>query len=918
MYFTRGLNPASVLNRSRQLAPGCVAWSPSGYLLVSSEGMVVNLCDARTGELLRPLVGHSDRVTGLAWSSDSKQLASCSADFTIRLWDIETGSFTTLNGHRGLVTGVAWSPDGSIVASCSNDRTIRLWDPERGAEVRVLEGHTNEVIILSFMGDSGLLASKATDQTLRLWRWQTGESVAILHESEGGSALALNPHSSVAASSNGSNIALWDIVIDLLASPIGETVRYTTAKIALVGDSGVGKTGMGWRLAHGTFKDHPSSHGQQSWVVRELAMTRADGTLCEAVLRDFAGQPDYRLTHAVFLGDVDLALVVFDPTGRQEPLKGVVYWLNQLAYSKRPPHTILVGARIDRGSLTMTQEDLEQFCHARGVTGGFVLTSASTRAGIPELLERIRDQIPWDEMIQTVTTATFKRLKEYVLRLKENVDQRDVLVTPSKLHEMVQAAQPQEQFSHEELITAVKHLEHHGYVTLLRTSSGEEIILLAPDLLIQLAASIPLEARRNTKGLGALDEARLLRCGYDFPETAHLHRQETKVLLDATTERFLERNLCFRERFADQLLLVFPSLINQKRPPREDIDTVEGFSYLVTGAVETVYPALVVLLGYTNTFTRTNQWQDQAEYEMGPGEVCGFRQINEREGQVELELYYGSECAPDTRVLFQALFERFLRHRDVAVTRVPPVNCRKCGYRQPREEVVKRLTSTKLFLHCGDCGTRIDLRDVVELKISRSEQERVEWERAVTDSRTSFETVLVRVKGIVRDRGGSHQSPSCFVSYARGDDRHERWVAGFALDLRNAGIGVVLDEWDNSAIGSSIPRFISRIASSAFVIVVGTVEYRRKWENADGSMVAAEFDLIQVRLTKKEADKETVLPVLLDGERETSFPPLLQGRLVCDMRREESYLESVLRLILTIYKIPSDHPAVSNFLIDPH
>ena len=44
----------------------------------------------------------------------------------------------------------------------------------------------------------------------------------------------------------------------------------TTAKIVLVGDSGVGKTGLGWRLAHGEFKEHSSTHGQQFWVLSEL------------------------------------------------------------------------------------------------------------------------------------------------------------------------------------------------------------------------------------------------------------------------------------------------------------------------------------------------------------------------------------------------------------------------------------------------------------------------------------------------------------------------------------------------------------------------------------------------------------------------------------------------------------------------
>ena len=113
-------------------------------------------------------------------------------------------------------------------------------------------------------------------------------------------------------------------------SAAAESVRYTTAKLVLVGDSGVGKTGLGWRLAHDEFKEHASTHGQQFWS-EQLGLKRKDGTECEAVLWDLAGQHVYRQIHSIFLENVEAALVLFDPSNRQEPLKGVEFWLEQLA-----------------------------------------------------------------------------------------------------------------------------------------------------------------------------------------------------------------------------------------------------------------------------------------------------------------------------------------------------------------------------------------------------------------------------------------------------------------------------------------------------------------------------------------------------------------------------------------------------------
>jgi GTPase SAR1 family protein len=914
-HYTRGLRPRNLGIEKLGPARPSLAWSPDGQRLASSNGAAIQVWEAKTEREVLGFSGHQDRVTDLAWSPDNTRLVSAYADGALRIWHLDTKAFTALNGHRTAATTVAWSPDGRLIASGSTDRTVRLWLSDKGIESRILEGHTAEIGTLCFTADSRYLLSIGLDKVLRVWRCQTGDMAGTLSIAPARMALAFHPRLNLFAIADGRSIGLWTVDWDALAGAGDSTVRYTTAKIALVGDSGVGKTGIGWRLAHGEFKDHPSSHGQQFWLVPDLTASRADGTSCEAVLWDFAGQPDYRLTHALFLDDVDVALVLFDPTTRQDPLKGVEYWLKQLGLRGQPPETILVGARIDRGSPTITRNEIDEYCERRGIAGGYVETSALSGHGIPELLARLKARVNWNQMVPTVTTTTFKRLKEYLLRMKEG-GKGDVLVAPGTLRAILHSEDPAHEFSDAELMTAVKHLANHGYVTILRRSSGEEAILLAPDLLINLASSFILEARRNPKGLGVLDEARVLGGGYEFAEIARTGQPASEALLDAVTALFLEHNVCFREAFANQTLLVFPSLINQKRPLAEDLETDEGFSYTVSGAVETVYPALVVLLGYTNTFTRTHQWQYQAQYEMDRGEVCGFRQIQEQEGELDLQLYFGVTCPPETRALFQGLFERFLTRRDVTVVKYPPVNCRECGYRQPRSEVVKRTQAKKEFLHCGECGNRIELpRQGTDVSLSRRDRERVETERTIAQARTSFEAALVRVKSIIRDRTPSPAPPRCFISYAHGDREQERWIASFATDLKNAAINVVFDAWDNPAIGVSIARFISRIDEVDFVIAVGTIAYRLKYDDElkppAGSILAAEIDLINLRLTSTEAAKNTVLPVLLEGAPENAFPPLMQGRLYCDVRRPDHYYAGLFDLILTIHRIPFTHPAVS-------
>src|SRR5262249_11605906 len=150
-----------------------------------------------------------------------------------------------------------------------------------------------------------------------------------------------------------------------------------------------------------------------------------------------------------------------------------------------------------------------------------------------ELLRRMKEQINWDAKTSITTTATFKRIKEFVLELKEKRTDRQFLFTSEELRQRLEnPAKPP--FTDAEMMTAVERLASHGYVRILRTSDGQQRLLLAPELLNNLAASFILEARRNPKGLGALEEQRILDESYPFPELDTLGKSDRDLLLDAT------------------------------------------------------------------------------------------------------------------------------------------------------------------------------------------------------------------------------------------------------------------------------------------------------------------------------------------------------------------------------------------------
>lgn len=148
-------------------------------LLDKSTEHLIELWDVNTGQRIHTLTGHTDDIPSIAFSPDSRTLASGSRDKTIRLWDVNTGqhkqTFTDQDwmddqfGEKGRVWKIAFSPDGRTLASGMWRGPIHLWDTFTREKKKTLTGHTRWIQHLLFSGNGQTLISTSGDQTVLVW-----------------------------------------------------------------------------------------------------------------------------------------------------------------------------------------------------------------------------------------------------------------------------------------------------------------------------------------------------------------------------------------------------------------------------------------------------------------------------------------------------------------------------------------------------------------------------------------------------------------------------------------------------------------------------------------------------------------------------------------------------------------------------
>ena len=151
------------------------------WIVTASLNKVATIWDARTGAVVRRLLGHTDRVESASFSADGTQVVTASGDRTAIVWNSETGTkLFTLKGHTNSLSAASFSADGTRVVTGSADMTAKIWNARTGAELLTLKGHSSNILSASFNSNGDRVLTAGSDDTGRIWDARTGVELVRL------------------------------------------------------------------------------------------------------------------------------------------------------------------------------------------------------------------------------------------------------------------------------------------------------------------------------------------------------------------------------------------------------------------------------------------------------------------------------------------------------------------------------------------------------------------------------------------------------------------------------------------------------------------------------------------------------------------------------------------------------------------
>ncbi|XP_076967766.1 apoptotic protease-activating factor 1 isoform X5 [Tamandua tetradactyla] len=151
----------------------CHFTNNSHHLLLAtgSSDYFLKLWDLNQKECRNTMFGHTNSVNHCRFSPDDNLLASCSADGTLKLFDIHTSCLLAEihTGHHSTVQYCDFSPHNRLALVALSQYCVELWNIDSCLKVADCRGHLSWVHCVMFSRDGSSFLTSSDDQTIRLW-----------------------------------------------------------------------------------------------------------------------------------------------------------------------------------------------------------------------------------------------------------------------------------------------------------------------------------------------------------------------------------------------------------------------------------------------------------------------------------------------------------------------------------------------------------------------------------------------------------------------------------------------------------------------------------------------------------------------------------------------------------------------------
>lgn len=278
-----------------------LSWLPNGKKLASagSHDASIRIWDVETGQQTNILEGHTKSISSISFSADSQLLASKSEDGTVQIWHGGTWTRAAILDEpmdSNMLRGLAFHPKEPLLATLNQgNATIRVWDLllltalssvmtlaktislEKEKAEKETENHKNirqyidliEILDIEPGSKFESLLLEKYKQLFEKFGFVKFNSTVDYRDYEKQleeEKKRLEKENKQLEEYNKRLEEIFNTIKALRALRL-TTVQYTTAKIVLVGESNVGKSCLGLRLAEDRYEEQGTTHGMRFWTI---------------------------------------------------------------------------------------------------------------------------------------------------------------------------------------------------------------------------------------------------------------------------------------------------------------------------------------------------------------------------------------------------------------------------------------------------------------------------------------------------------------------------------------------------------------------------------------------------------------------------------------------------------------------------